>query len=60
MKTAFMGRRNLDKKEIIHCTSESCDDIFALNSIYISPLITVADFPEESMCESFERKDDRR
>ena len=60
MKTAFMGRRNLDKKEIIHCTVESCDDIFALNSIYISPLITVAVFREERMSDSFVRKDDRR
>lgn len=57
----------MDKKgcQTIHCTVESCEhhdknDKCALNSIQISPLITVADFPEESMCESFERKDDGR
>ncbi len=55
----------MDKKgcQTIHCTVESCEhhdknDKCMLNSIQVSPLINVADFPEESMCESFERKDD--
>lgn len=55
----------MDKKgcQIIHCTVESCEhheknDTCMLHSIQVSPLTSVADSPEESMCESFERKDD--
>ncbi len=55
----------MDKRgtQSINCTVNSCkhyenNDICKLASIQVSPLSSVVDTPEESMCQSFKRRDD--
>ncbi len=49
-------------RQTIHCSVASCknhspSDYCLLDCIQVSPLTSTADSSEESMCDSFERKD---
>lgn len=49
--------------QTIRCSVNTCEhhdknDYCMLNSIQVTPLTHDADTPEDSMCESFERKED--
>lgn len=50
------------KPQMINCTVDSCqyhdrDNMCRLSSIHVSPLSDDAQTPEDSMCQSFMRKD---
>ena len=53
----------IEGRQTIHCTVTSCknhgsSDGCLLSCIQVSPLTGTADSAEESMCDSYERKDE--